>query len=59
MSVQRIEMMGPEYVVTLGVWWGVAVLLTVAFLTIKRTVVRRHRRAGQGPLPAAGSRFGV
>ena len=46
MNMQRIDLMGPEYVVMLGVWWGAAVILTVLFLAIKRAVLtRRERRA--------------
>ena len=47
MSIQPIEIMGPEYVLMLGVWWGVAVVLTFVFLAAKRAFVnRRMRQAG-------------
>jgi hypothetical protein len=44
MGSQAIEIMGPEYVLMLGVWWGVAVVLTVAFLAAKRAIVNRRKR---------------
>jgi hypothetical protein len=55
MNVQRIELMGPEYVLMLGVWWGVAVVLTVAYLAAKRTILNRRQRqvATHDALPAA------
>lgn len=56
MNGQRIELMGPEYVVMLGVWWGVAVLLTVAFLAAKRAIANRRQRpaASRDAVSAAG-----
>ena len=55
MNTQRIEIMGPQYVLMLGVWWGVAVLLTVAFLAAKQAIVNRRQRHGASreSLPAA------
>ena len=44
MGSQAIKIMGPEYVLMLGVWWGVAVVLTVASLAAKRAVVNRRQR---------------
>lgn len=46
MNIQKIELMGPEYVLMLGVWWGVAVFLTVAFLAAKRAIVNRRQHLG-------------
>jgi hypothetical protein len=49
MNMQRIEIMGPEYVVMLGMWWGAAVVLTIAFLAAKRILERRSEpRRGSG-----------
>lgn len=44
MKSQAIEIMGPEYVLMLGVWWGVAVFLTVAYLAAKRAITNRRQR---------------
>ena len=58
MNVQSIEIMGPEYVLMLGVWWGVAVFLTVVFLTAKRAFVnwRQRRETGRSDVMIANSR---
>jgi len=57
MNVQRIELMGPEYVLMLGVWWGVAVFLTFVFLAAKRAFINWRQRQGgdRRALPVASS----
>jgi hypothetical protein len=55
MNMQRIDLMGPEYVVMLGVWWGVAVILTVLVMATRRAFARRGRlHAGKLTRDAAG-----
>jgi hypothetical protein len=57
MKTQAIELMGFEYVLMLGLWWGVAVVLTLLFLAVKRSVVRWHARqpgARRDALPVTG-----
>jgi hypothetical protein len=44
MYMHKIELMGPEYVLMLGVWWGAAVLLTVLAMAIRRGVERFQER---------------
>jgi hypothetical protein len=43
MFMHRIDLIGLEYAVMLGVWWGVAVVLTVLYMAIRRTVARWSR----------------
>jgi len=46
MFTQKIELMGLEYVLMLGVWWGAMVIVTVVAMAIKRSVTRwyEHRQ---------------
>jgi hypothetical protein len=52
MNVQSIEIMGPEYVLMLGLWWGVAVFLTFVFLTARRAFINWRQRQGTGRMSA-------
>ena len=49
MFMHRIELMGPEYVLLLGAWWGAAMLLMVLSIAVKRAFAGRnkHRLAGR------------
>jgi len=55
MNVQSIEIMGPEYVLMLGVWWGVVVFLTVVFLAARRAFTNWRQRQGTGRVPAVAN----
>jgi hypothetical protein len=59
MFMHSIKLMGPEYVLMLGVWWGAAVILTVLAMVIRRAVERwnEHRHAGRPARTAAGGRL--
>jgi hypothetical protein len=48
MHLHRIELMGPEYVLILGVWWSATVVLTVLVMMIRQAVARwRERRVAK------------
>jgi hypothetical protein len=40
----KIELMGPEYVLMLGVWWGAAVVVTMLAMAIRRGLERFQER---------------
>jgi hypothetical protein len=44
MYMHRIDLMGPEYVLMLGAWWGAAVVLTVLAMAIRQAVARWNAR---------------
>ena len=50
MYTHRIELMGPEYVLMLGVWWGTAVVLMVLAMVTRQAVARwSARRVAKHP----------
>ncbi len=53
--MHRIDLMGPEYVLMLGAWWGVFVILTVLAMVTRRALARHGRpRVGNTTPEAAG-----
>ncbi len=53
--MHRIDFMKPEYVLMLGVWWGVIVILTVLAMAARRALARHgHNHAGNVTPEAAG-----
>lgn len=54
--MHRIELMGPEYVLILGAWWGVTVILMVLVMATRRVLARhgRHYAANATPEIASG-----
>ena len=58
MYMHRIELMGPEYVLMLGVWWGAAVVLTVLAMVIRQAVARWSAAARRHSTSAAKSAAG-
>lgn len=59
MNVQSIELMGPGYILMLGIWWGVAMILAFVVLTVKRAYItwRQRRETSRTGAAVAGSRI--
>ncbi len=60
MATQLFEIIGLRYVLLLGAWWGVALLVTMLVMAIQQAWSRRVRSGARHPEPAAtGGRLDI